>query len=293
MRQTRDVEELRRIARLIRSHIVRMIGIDQKGHLGGSCSAADIVTALYFYKMRFDPTHPGWPDRDRFLLSKGHSALAQYACLAEWGFFPKRELLRVKELGGILQGHPELDRVQGIEANTGSLGQGLSMACGMAAGLRLDRRPGRVYCIVGDGETCEGQIWEASHAASFYRLDNLVVFLDHNRLMTVGPLAQRYNTAPYPEKWRAFGWHVFEIDGHDMQAIVDVLDEAESVKGKPTMVVAHTVKGKGVSFAENRPEFHNGIMNAGQYAQALRELGADPDASLVEEPEVALAISRA
>jgi transketolase len=199
----------------------------------------------------------------------------------------------VKELGGILQGHPELDRVQGIEANTGSLGQGLSMACGMAAGLRLDRRPGRVYCIVGDGETCEGQIWEASHAASFYRLDNLVVFLDHNRLMTVGPLAQRYNTAPYPEKWRAFGWHVFEIDGHDMQAIVDVLDEAESVKGKPTMVVAHTVKGKGVSFAENRPEFHNGIMNAGQYAQALRELGADPDASLVEEPEVALAISRA
>ena len=287
MTRTRDIDELKGIAQLIRSHIVRMVGIDQKGHLGGSCSAADMVTALYFYKLRFDPSRPDWPDRDRFLLSKGHSGLAQYACLAEWGYFPKGELLRVKQLGGILQGHPELTRVKGVEANTGSLGQGISMACGMAAGLKLDGRPGRVYCILGDGETCEGQVWEASHAASFYKLDNLVVFLDNNGLMTNGKLTERYDTGPYPEKWRAFGWNVFEIDGHDMRAIVDVLDAAEQVEGKPTMVVAHTIKGKGVSFAENRPEFHNGIMNREQYAQALRELGVDPDEPFNDEPEAA------
>jgi transketolase len=293
MRRTRDPAELARIARLIRSHIVRMVGIDQKGHLGGSCSAADIVTTLYFYKMRFDPARPDWPDRDRFLLSKGHSALAQYACLAEWGFFPKRELLRVKQLGAMLQGHPEVDRTPGIEANTGSLGQGISMACGMAAGLRLDGRPSRVYCILGDGETCEGQVWEASHAASFYKLDNLCVFLDNNGLMTNGKLTDRYNTGPYPEKWRAFGWHVLEIDGHDLPAILDALDTAENVKGRPTMVVAHTVKGKGVAFAEGRPEFHNGIMNRAQYEQALRGLGVDPAEPFNEQPEFAgLAIAR-
>jgi len=285
MKQTRDPVELGRIARLIRTHIVRMVGIDQKGHLGGSCSAADIITALYFYKLRLDAADPAWPDRDRFLLSKGHSALAQYACLAEWGFFPKRELLKVKQLGAMLQGHPEVDRTPGVEANTGSLGQGISMACGMAAGLRLDGRASRVYCILGDGETCEGQVWEASHAASFYQLDNLVVFLDNNGLMTNGRLTDRYDTGPYPEKWRAFGWHVLEIDGHDMRAIIDALDAAERVKGKPTMIVAHTVKSKGVSFAENRPEFHNGTMNREQYRQALRELGADPDAPFIEEPE--------
>jgi len=286
MRRTRDVTELARTAQLIRRHIVRMVGIDQKGHLGGSCSAADIVTALYFYKLRVDPSRPHWPDRDRFLLSKGHSALAQYACLAELGFFPKHELLHVKELGAMLQGHPELDRTPGVEANTGSLGQGISMACGMAAGLKLDGRSSRVYCILGDGETCEGQVWEASHAASFYKLDNLVAFLDNNGLMTNGKLTERYNTGPYPEKWRAFGWEVFEIDGHDLQAIVDVLDAAEQVRGKPTMVVAHTIKGKGVPFAEGRPEFHNGIMNQAQYEQALLGLGADPDDIFGEPAEI-------
>jgi transketolase len=283
---------LRRIARLIRIDIVRMVGIGQKGHLGGSCSAADIVTALYFYKMRFDPGNPDWPDRDRFLLSKGHSGLVQYACLAEWGFIPKRELLRVKEIGAMLQGHPEMDRLKGVEANTGSLGQGLSIACGMAAGLKMDGRRSRVYCILGDGEVAEGQIWEASHAASFYKLDNLMVFLDNNGLMTNGRIVERYNTGPYPEKWRAFGWNVYEIDGHDMQSIVDVLDHAEKVAGKPTMVVAHTIKSKGVPFAENRPEFHNGILSAEQYAEALRALGADPDDPFDEEPMIAAAARR-
>lgn len=275
MRQTRDIDELKRIARHIRAHIVRMVGIGHKGHLGGSCSAADIVTALYYYKMRFDPNNPAWPDRDRFLLSKGHSALLQYACLAEWGFIPVEELAKVKQLGAILQGHPECDRVPGVEANTGSLGQGISMACGMAAGLKIDGRQARVYCILGDGEVAEGQVWEASHAASFYKLDNLVAILDNNGLTANGQIGQRYNTAPYPDKWRAFGWHVFEIDGHDMRAIVDTLDAADAVKGKPTMIVAHTTKSKGISFAENRPEFHNGILSAEQYAQALRELGED------------------
>jgi transketolase len=233
LKQTRDIKELERLARMIRADIVRMVGIDMKGHLGGSCSAADIATALYFYKMRFDPKNPLWPDRDRFLLSQGHSGLAQYACLAECGFFPKSELDRVKVLGAMLQGHPKLGRVPGIEANTGSLGQGISMACGMAAGLKMDQRPGRVYCILGDGEVCEGQVWEASHAASFYRLDNLIVFLDNNGLLANGLILQRFNTAPYPEKWRAFNWHVEEIDGHDMQAMVDVLDAVDKVEGKP------------------------------------------------------------
>jgi transketolase len=272
MQQTRDISELEQIARRLRLHIVRMVGINQKGHIGGSCSAADLTTALYFSKMRHDPNNPQWPDRDRFLLSKGHSALVQYAALAECGYFPKEELGRVKHLGAMLQGHPELDRVPGIEANTGSLGQGISMACGMAAGLKADHRLGRVYCILGDGEVCEGQVWEASHAASFYKLDNLVAILDHNGLMTTGPVTQRYNTTPYPEKWRAFGWHVVEIDGHDMGAILAALDTVDAVTVKPKMIVAHTTKGKGLPFAENRPEFHNGILNAEQYAQALRVL---------------------
>jgi transketolase len=252
-----------------------MVGINQKGHIGGSCSAADIVTALYFSKMRHDPSNPQWPDRDRFLLSKGHSALAQYAALAECGYFPKEELARIKHLGAMLQGHPEMDRVPGVEANTGSLGQGISIACGMAAGLKMDQRPSRVYCILGDGEVCEGQVWEASHAASFYKLDHLVAILDNNGLMTTGLITQRYNTAPYPEKWRAFGWHVIEIDGHDMAAILGALAAADTLTGKPKMIVAHTTKGKGIPFAENRPEFHNGTLTAAQYELALLALAPD------------------
>jgi len=275
VRQTRDIKELERLAALIRLRIVQMMGVGQRGHLGGSCSAADIVTALYFAKMRHDPAHPDWPDRDRFLLSKGHSALSQYAALAECGYFPGEELERVKTLGAMLQGHPDRLKTPGIEANTGSLGQGISIACGMAAGLRIDGRDSRVYCILGDGELAEGQVWEASHAASFYKLDNLVAFLDNNRLMATGQIVKRYNTAPYAEKWRAFGWHVLEIDGHDMTAILEALDAVDGIQGKPKMIVAHTIKGKGISFAENRPEFHNGILNAEQFAQACRELQRD------------------
>ena len=230
---------------------------------------------IYFSKMRIDPQNPKWPDRDRFILSKGHAGLAQYACLAELGYFSHSELTRLKTLGALLQGHPEVHRIPGVEATTGSLGQGISIACGMAAGLKLDGRSSRVYCILGDGELGEGQVWEAAHAASFYRLDNLVAILDSNGLMTTGPIVERYNTTPHADKFRAFGWHVIEINGHDMAAILAALEDADEIHGSPTLILAHTIKTKGISFAENRPEFHNGSMNAEQHARALQELEPD------------------
>lgn len=265
--------ELEKRAKKLRYDIVIMIGADKPGHLGGSCSIAEIVAALYFYKMRHDPKNPKWPDRDRFLLSKGHAALTQYAALAEWGYFDKKELSTLKELGTMLQGHPEMLRTPGIEANTGSLGQGLSMACGMAMAGKLDKKDYRVYCIVGDGEVAEGQIWQATLAAAFYKLDNLVAIMDKNGIQATGPIVERYDTNPHPEKWKAFGWHVMEIDGHDVRQIADALDKADEVKGKPVMIVAHTVKGKGVPFAEGKAEFHHGIMTQEQYetARALFE----------------------
>ena len=259
---TNDIKKLESLARAIRLHIIQMIGIGQKGHIGGSCSIADVVTALYFSKMRHDPANPHWPDRDRFILSKGHAALVQYAALAEAGYFPKDEFKKTKQLGSILQGHPDLKSTPGVEANTGSLGQGLSIACGIAAGLRIDGRDSRVYCVVGDGELAEGQIWEAAMAASAFKLDRLVAILDRNGLQAMGAIEQRFDTNPLVEKWRAFGWHVVEIDGHDMQAIVDALNAVDAVKGRPKMILARTVKGAGIPFAENRVEFHNGQMNA-------------------------------
>ncbi len=264
------------MARTIRLDIVQMVGVGQRGHLGGSCSIADVVTALYFSKMRHDPANPSWPDRDRFLLSKGHAALVQYAALAECGYFPKAELRKAKQYGSMLQGHPDLKWTPGIEANTGSLGQGLSIACGIAAGLRIDGRTSRVYCVVGDGELAEGQIWEAAMAASAFKLDNLVAILDRNGLQAMGPVAQRFNTNPLPEKWRAFGWHVLEIDGHDMGQILGALDEVDGARGKPKMIIARTVKGAGIPFAENKVEFHNGQLDQAQYESACAWLAADP-----------------
>jgi len=269
-----DIQDLERMARTIRLNIVKMVGVGQRGHLGGSCSIADVVTALYFYKMRHDPANPQWPDRDRFLLSKGHAALVQYAALAECGYFPKSELERVKRCGAMLQGHPDLKTTPGIEANTGSLGQGLSIACGMAAGLRIDGRDSRVYCVVGDGEMAEGQIWEAAMAASAFKLEKLVAVLDCNGLQAMGAIVQRFDTNPIADKWRAFGWHVFEIDGHNMSRIVSVLDEADAIRKKPKMIIAKTVKGAGIPFAENRVEFHNGLMDQAQYESACASLSA-------------------
>jgi transketolase len=271
-----DIKKLDRMARKIRLSIVQMVGVGQRGHLGGSCSIADVVTALYFSKMRHDPGNPAWPDRDRFLLSKGHAALVQYAALAECGYFPKEELNNVKRCGSMLQGHPDLKSTPGVEAKTGSLGQGLSIACGIAAGLRIDGRASRVYCVVGDGELDEGQIWEAAMAAAAFKLENLVAILDCNKLQAMGPIVERFNTNPIPEKWQAFGWHVQEIDGHDMGSILYALDEADKIKLQPKMIIARTIKGAGISFAENRVEFHNGQMDEAQFEIACASLTAEP-----------------
>lgn len=265
------IEALAEKGQLLRRDCIRCIGVGVAGHVGGSCSAADLVAALYFYKMKYDPKNPDWEGRDYFLLSKGHVAILQYSALAEAGFFPVEDLLRCKDVGVYLQGHPHLG-TPGIEAGTGSLGQGLSLGLGMAMGLKMDEKPNRVYVLVGDGEMDEGQVWEAAMAAGFYKMDNLCAIVDNNGLQCVGPIEQRMNTAPIAEKWRAFGWNVIEIDGHDMERIVAALDEAETVKGKPTMILAHTVKGKGVSFAENVAGCHNVALTQAQYDQALEEL---------------------
>jgi len=259
-------------ARNLRRKIVTMIGPDNPGHLGGSCSIADILTVLYFHRMRHNPADPKWPGRDRFILSKGHAALALYSVLSECGYFPWEELATIKHLGSILQGHPDMLKVPGIEANTGSLGQGLSIACGMAMAGKLDKSDYRVYCIMGDGEIAEGQIWEASMAASYYKLDNLTAILDKNRVMATGPITERYDTNPHKEKWLANNWFVIEADGHNFSDIVDALEKAASNTGKPTLIIAHTVKGKGIPFAEGKAAFHNGIMNKEQYYEALEAL---------------------
>jgi transketolase len=268
----KQLERMKRMAGMIRHDIVSMIGAGKPGHLGGSCSIADIVAVLYFYKMRHKPDNPKWPDRDRFLLSKGHAALAQYAALAECGYFPKKHLQTLKQLDTILQGHPDMLRTPGIEANTGSLGQGLSIACGIALGGRLDKKDYKVYCILGDGEIAEGQIWQATMAAAYYKLDNLVAILDKNKIQATGPIVERFDTNPLAEKWKAFGWSVSVIDGHDIRQIAQALDEAEKVKDKPAMIIANTIKGKGIPFAEDKADFHHGIMTQEQYEQAMQAL---------------------
>lgn len=269
------IRDIQRLAARIRRDVVRMIGCEgQVGHLGGSCSSADVVAALYGHRLRFDPQRPQWTGRDKFLYSKGHAAIAQYAAMAETGYFPVEELRSVKQLGSRLQGHPDRCKTPGIEAGTGSLGQGLSIANGLALAMRLDGLENRVYCIMGDGEMAEGQIWEAAMAAVQFRLDNLTAIVDRNRLQATGTIEERFNTNPLPEKWLGFGWHVIAIDGHDIGQILAAFDEAETVRGRPTVVIADTVKGKGVSFAENVAAFHNGALTKEQYGQALEELDA-------------------
>ncbi len=270
--QKRDTDYLNKEAAAIRQGIVEAIGVDKKGHLGGSMSSADIVAALYFYKMRHWPQEPENPARDRFIFSKGHSVLAQYAALARCGYFAWESLPTVKQLGSFLQGHPEKDRTPGIEANTGSLGQGLSLGLGMVLGGRLDSLDYKVYVIVGDAELAEGQIWEAATAAAFYKASNLVAIVDHNKLQASGVIKDMYDVGNPAEKFAAFGWRVLEIDGHNMDEILDALDAADEPNEQPLAIVAHTVKGKGVSFAEGVPSFHNGAMDQGQYDSALQEI---------------------
>ena len=267
-----QIQTLQAKAQQLRRDVIYSVGIGVAGHIGGSFSSADIVAALYFHKMKHDPKNPRMADRDRFLLSKGHAAILQYAALAEAGFFPREELKTTKDLGSRLQGHPDRLKTPGVEAGTGSLGQGLSIGLGMALSLRLDTNPAHVYVPIGDGELSEGQNWEAAMAAAAFKLDHLVAIVDNNGLQATGRLKDRMDPGDLKAKWAAFGWNVIEIDGHDMKQIADALDQADLVQGRPTVILAHTVKGKGISFAENVPSFHNGTLTQELYDQAMREL---------------------
>jgi transketolase len=260
-------------ARNMRVNIVKMLHKSQSGHTGGSLSAIDMVAALYFHTMRHKPEDPAWPDRDRFVLCKGHAAPAQYVALAEAGYFPKEDLMMLRRLGSHLQGHPDSKSTPGVEVCTGSLGQGLSMANGIALGLRLDGKANRVYALMGDGELQEGQVWEAAMAAPHYKLDNLCALVDANGLQIDGEVTKVMNVESLPDKFSAFGWHVLEIDGHDMAAIVGALETAATVKGKPTVIVARTVKGKGVSFFENKASYHGVPPSDEELPRALECLG--------------------
>ena len=265
--------ELENRARDIREDIVTMIGVGKAGHLGGSCSLADIITVLYFYKMKHKLSEPRMKERDRFLLSKGHAAIVQYAALMDCGYFDKEAHIHtLKKLGSRLQGHPDMRKLPGIEANTGSLGQGVSLAAGLAAGLKLDGLDSRVYVAVGDGELAEGQLWEAFMAASNFQLDNLRVIIDRNGLQATGRTADRFRIGSIEDKMRAFGFEVLVIDGHDMQQIAEALDKADDVKEKPVCIIADTVKGKGIPFAEGVAGFHNGTLTQEQYEEALQDL---------------------
>jgi transketolase len=269
-------EKLRQKAKRIRTGVIEALGLGKPGHLGGSMSAADMVTVLYYYKMNIDPKNIAKSDRDRFIMSKGHSVLAQYAALADLGYYPWEELSHTKTLGGLLQGHPEIS-TPGIEANTGSLGQGISLGVGMCLAARRDQAAWRVYVLTGDAELGEGQIWEAATAAAHYRLDNLRVLVDANGISAMGRLAERYNVgdaAMIAAKFAAFGWDTRIIDGHNVEEIGDALDAADRVKGKPSAVIAKTVKGKGVSFAENTHAYHNKDLTEETRAKALAEVSA-------------------
>jgi len=259
-------------ARQLRRDVIVSVGVGVAGHIGGSFSSADIIAALYFHKMKHDPQNPKMPERDRFLLSKGHVAILQYAALARCGYFPVDDLKSTKKIGSHLQGHPDVLKTPGVEAGTGSLGQGLSIGLGMALGLRMDGNPSNVYVLCGDGEIAEGQIWEAAMAASHYRAGNLVAIIDKNNLQVLGKISERLNSNPLPEKWAAFGWHVIEIGGHNMAEIVDALDAADQIADRPVVIIAETVKGKGVSFTEHVLRFHNGVLTQEEYDQALAEL---------------------
>ena len=271
------VAVLQEKARGLRVDIIRTLHRSKSGHTGGSLSVIDMVTVLYYHKMRHKPEDPQWPGRDRLVLSKGHAAPAQYAALADAGYFPKEDLKLLRQLGSHLQGHPDSKGTPGVEVCTGSLGQGLSMANGLALGLRLDKSASRVYAILGDGELQEGQVWEAVMAAAHYKIDNICILIDANGLQIDGEVSKIMNVEPIAEKFRSFGCHVLEIDGHDIAAIIAALDKAETVKGQPTAIVARTIKGKGVSFFENKASYHGVTPSDEELPRALKCLGDECD----------------
>ncbi len=266
------IRELEETAVAVRSSIIDMICTAKAGHPGGSLSATDIVTALYFRVMRIDPLNPTWPDRDRFILSKGHACPVWYAALAERGYFDKAHLKTLRQLGSILQGHPDMHKTPGIDMTTGSLGHGLSVGIGMALSAKLTKKDYQVYVVLGDGETQEGSIWEAAMAAPKWKLDNLTAILDYNHLQNDYSVEEVMPIYPVIEKWRAFNWHVLEINGHDMAEIVTALEKAKAHKGESTIIVANTIKGKGVSYMENVCEWHGKAPSQEQAEMALNEI---------------------
>ena len=272
--QSSRKNELRRIANEVRMGALSAVYSAGCGHPGGSLSIADILTYLYFEEMNVDPKNPSMPTRDRFVLSKGHCAPALYATLAHRGFFPVEELVTLRRFDSRLQGHPDMKGVPGVDMSTGSLGLGISAACGMALRGKVDALPYRVYTAIGDGESEEGQVWEAAMFAAHYKLDNLVCFVDLNGLQIDGKITEVMNPTPHDDKFRAFGWHVIVIDAHDFDEIESALAEARTVKGKPTAIIAKSVKGKNVSFMEDRAEWHGQAPKAEQYEMAMAELRA-------------------
>ncbi len=267
-------KELIEAAKEIRLGALEGIHAAKSGHPGGSLSIADVLSYLYFYKMRIDPKNPEWEDRDRFVLSKGHTAPALYAALALKGYFPREELEKLRRVDSFLQGHPDMKHTPGVDMTTGSLGLGISAACGMALAGKTAGKDYRVYTAIGDGESEEGQVWEACMFAAHYKLDNLCLIVDWNGLQIDGPVAEVMNPTPYKEKLEAFGFNVVCVDGHDFDELDAAFSAAEECKGKPTAIVAKTVKGKGVSFMENQTGWHGSAPNDEQYAQAVAELNS-------------------
>jgi len=267
-----SVTEMKAIAKRLRRHIITMTGKAGSGHPGGSLSAVEIVTTLYFRVLRHKPKDPCWRDRDRFILSKGHAAPLLYAALAECGYFPVDELLTLRQLDSRLQGHTDCTLTPGVEMSAGALGQGLSFAIGVALAGRLNLQDYRVYVLLGDGECDEGQVWEGAMAAAHFKVDNLVAIVDNNGQQIDGWNRDVMNLEPFNKKWEAFGWYVIEVDGHDFSQLTQAFEQAKLIKGKPTVIIAHTIKGKGVSFMENNPDFHGKAPNAKEVEIALREL---------------------
>jgi transketolase len=271
--QALPMQEQAAMCKKIRRHIIEMTGAAKSGHPGGSLSAVEILVALYFGgQLRHDPANPAWPERDRFILSKGHACPVLYAVMAEAGYTPVDQLKTLRKLGSIYQGHPDRRFIPALEASTGSLGQGLSLALGMACAARLDGLPSRAYCMLGDGETQEGQVWEAAMFGAYHKVDNCVCIIDYNKIQLDGFVKEIMDLEPLADKWRAFGWHTIEIDGHNLQQVHAAFDEAKSVKKRPTCIIAHTVKGKGVSFMENNPKFHGVAPTPEEVELALQEL---------------------
>lgn len=269
------MKDFKEIATTLRREIIKMTHGAKSGHPGGSLSACEIFTALYFKEMRIEPNNPKWEGRDRFVLSKGHATPVYYATLAEKGFFPKEELAKFRKIDSMLQGHPDMKGIPGVDMSTGSLGQGLAVANGMALSAKLDNKDYRVYALIGDGEIQEGIIWEATMLAAHYKLDNLTVFLDHNGLQIDGFNKDVMNVEPIDKKFEAFGWNVIKIDGHDFNQIFDALDNSKKSKDKPTIIIAKTVKGKGISFMENQAKWHGTAPDAEQAQKAFTELGGE------------------